>query len=343
MKPFLAITMGDPSGIGPEISVKALKNDEVYAKCVPIIIGDYEALKIANEITKTNYKLHEIKNPSEALGKKGTIDFINLSFLSPGNWEMKKVNKVSGDAAFNYVVTGIKLAMENKVQGVITGPINKEAIHLAGHNYSGHTEIFADYTNTKDYGMVLMNDKIKVIHATTHVSMRKACDLITKERIYKIIHLAYDSLKVMGIENPKIGVAGLNAHASENGLFGEEEAKAIIPAISKAQEEGISVEGPIPPDTVFVKAVAGKYDIVVAMYHDQGHIPLKLLSFSFDSNNTSVKGINYTAGLPIIRVSVDHGTAFDIAGENVASEQSLIDSIILGAKIAEQKIKDQNY
>ena len=339
MKPFLAITMGDPSGIGPEISIKALKNDEVYEKCIPIIIGDYEALKIANEITKTNYNLHEIKDPSKAIGKKGTIDFINLGFLSSGNWEMKKVNKISGDAAFNYVVTGIKLAMENKVQGVITGPINKEAIHLAGHNYSGHTEIFADYTNTKDYGMVLMNDKIKVIHATTHVSMRKACDLITEERIYKVIHLAYDSLKMMGIENPRIGVAGLNAHASENGLFGDEEAKAIIPAISKVQKEGINVEGPIPPDTVFVKAVAGKYDIVVAMYHDQGHIPLKLLSFSFDSKNTSVKGINYTAGLPIIRVSVDHGTAFDIAGENIASEESLIDSIILGAKIAEQKMK----
>lgn len=339
MKPILAITMGDPSGIGPEISIKALKSDKVYEKCVPIIIGDYESLKIANEITKTNYILHEIKAPDEAVGKKGTIDFINLGFLSPGNWEMKKVNKVSGDAAFNYVVTGIKLAMANKVQGVITGPINKEAIHLAGHNYSGHTEIFADYTDTKDYGMVLMNDKIKVIHATTHVSMRKACDLITEERIYKVIHLAYDSLKMMGIENPKIGVAGLNAHASENGLFGDEEAKAIIPAVHKTQKEGINVEGPIPPDTVFVKAVAGKYDIVVAMYHDQGHIPLKLLSFSFESNNTSVKGINYTAGLPIIRVSVDHGTAFDIAGENIASEESLIDSIVLGAKIAEKKMK----
>lgn len=341
MKPILAITMGDPAGIGPEIAVKSLKSDLVYEKCIPVIVGDYEALKIANEITGTNYVLHEIKDPSEALGEKGTIDFINLGFLKDGNWEIKKVSRVAGDAAFNYVITGIKLAMENKVQGVITGPINKEAIHLAGHNYSGHTEIFADYTNTKDYGMVLMNDKVKVIHATTHVSMRKACDLITEERVYKVIHLAYDSLKMMGIENPKIGVAGLNAHASENGLFGNEEEKAVIPAIERVQKEGIDVEGPIPPDTVFVKAVAGKYDIVVAMYHDQGHIPLKLLSFSFDSGNTSVKGINYTAGLPIIRVSVDHGTAFDIAGENIASEESLIDSIILGAKIAKQKITAQ--
>lgn len=339
MKPFLAITMGDPSGIGPEISIKALKNDEVYKCCIPIIIGDYEALKQANEITKTNYKLHEINSPEEAYGQKGIVDFINLGFLSPGNWEMKKVNKLSGDAAFNYIITGIRLAMTNKVQGVITGPINKEALHLAGHNYSGHTEIFADFTNTKDYGMVLMNEKLKVIHATTHVSMRKACDLITEDRIYKVIHLAHDALQMMGIENPKIGVAGLNAHASENGLFGSEEAKAIKPAILRAQQEGVKVEGPIPPDTVFVKALSGAYDIVVAMYHDQGHIPLKLLSFNFEKNNTSVKGINYTAGLPIIRVSVDHGTAFDIAGENIASEESLVDSIILGAKIAEKKMK----
>lgn len=338
MRPIIGITMGDPSGIGPEIALKALKSEKVYKECIPVIIGDFEALNDANIFTGTNFRLNEIKNPSQAKGEIGTIDFINLGYLQKGSWEYKKVCKISGEASFNYVKRGIELALENEIAGVITGPINKEAINLAGYKYAGHTEIFGELTKTKDFAMVLMSDNLRVIHVTTHVSMRKACDLITEERVYKVIKLAEEALTNMGIENGKIGVAGFNAHASENGLFGDEEARGIIPAISKAQAEGVDVEGPVPPDTVFVKALSGQYDIVVAMYHDQGHIPLKILGFNFDPNKKiSVKGVNCTVGLPVIRSSVDHGTAFDRAGQGIASEESMIDAIEVGVRMAKKK------
>ena len=221
--------------------------------------------------------------------------------------------------------------------GVVTAPINKEALHLAGHYYSGHTEIFADYTHTPHYAMLLMSGKLRVIHCTTHVSMRKACDLITRERVGEVIGLADQAMRMMGLEHYTIGVAGLNAHCSENGLFGTEEAEAISPAIQDAKERGIPVEGPIPPDTVFVKALAGQYDIVVAMYHDQGHIPLKVVGFQLDAATgrfTSMSGINTTIGLPILRTSVDHGTAFDKAGKNLANEASMVEALQLAAQMA---------
>ena len=220
---------------------------------------------------------------------------------------------------------------------MVTAPINKEALHLAGHLYSGHTEIFADYTHTPHYAMLLMSGKLRVIHCTTHVSMRKACDLITKERVGEVIGLADQAMKMMGLPHYTIGVAGLNAHCSENGLFGTEEAEAISPAIREAQAKGIHVEGPVPPDTVFVKALAGQYDVVVAMYHDQGHIPLKVVGFQLDAATgrfTSLSGINTTIGLPILRTSVDHGTAFDKAGQNLANEASMMEAIQLAAQMA---------
>ena len=282
-------------------------------------------------------KVCSIRSTEEATGESGRIECIDLQALNPENYRLGQVSSFCGEAAFQYIVKAISYALEGRIAGVVTAPINKEALHLAGHLYSGHTEIFADYTHTPHYAMLLMSGKLRVIHCTTHVSMRKACDLITKERVGEVIGLADQAMKMMGLPHYTIGVAGLNAHCSENGLFGTEEAEAISPAIREAQAKGIHVEGPVPPDTVFVKALAGQYDVVVAMYHDQGHIPLKVVGFQLDAATgrfTSLSGINTTIGLPILRTSVDHGTAFDKAGQNLANEASMMEAIQLAAQMA---------
>ena len=339
-KPILAVTMGDPAGIGSEITVKALDNKEIYEECIPVVVGDYEAIKEAVAFTHSNLKINRIKEPEEAKRTYGTIDLIDLGFLQARSWEYKKVSALCGDASFQYVKRAIELALKKQVHGVVTGPINKEAINLAGHHYAGHTEIFATLTGCKNYAMLLTSGNLRVIHVTTHVSMRQACDLVTKARVATVIRLADEAMKLMNIENPRIGVAGLNPHASENGLFGDEEAKSITPAIEETKKEGILVDGPVPPDTVFVKAIAGVYDVVVAMYHDQGHIPVKLSGFKLDvktNRYSAISGINITVGLPVIRTSVDHGTAFGKAGEGRANEESLVDSIRLAVVMARNK------
>lgn len=340
MKPILGITMGDPAGIGAEITVKALQKEELYKQCTPIVFGDYAAIADANRFVEAGLSIHSIQDVTQAKGCFGTIDLMDAGILTDGAWEYKKVNPICGKAAFSYIKRAISCAMQGEIHAVVTGPINKESLNLAGIHYSGHTEIFADLTDTKNYAMVLLTDTLRVIHVTTHVAMRKACDLITKDRVLRVIRLANEAVQMFGIKKPKIAVAGLNAHCSENGLFGEEEAKEIIPAVAAAQAEGICAEGPIPPDTVFVRAVAGEFDIVVAMYHDQGHIPLKLTGFKMDKETgryTSVSGVNSTVGLPIIRTSVDHGTAFDRAGEGRANEESLLDAMYLAAKMVHYK------
>lgn len=333
----LALTMGDPSGIGPEVTVKALCDAALWETCIPVVIGDDLALRDALAFTGCGLTLRKIAAPEEAAGEPGTLEYIDLRKIDADTYRLGEVSAASGDAAFAYVLRGIELALAGRVAGVVTGPINKEALHLAGHPFAGHTEIFAHYTGTQDYAMLLMSGSLRVIHCTTHVSMRQACDLITTERVLRTIRLAQEAMRRMGIERPVIGVAGLNAHCSEGGLFGHEEAEAIIPAVKAARVQGMRVEGPIPPDTVFVKALAGQYDVVVAMYHDQGHIPLKLCGFRMDPQTgefTSVSGINTTVGLPILRTSVDHGTAFDRAGQNVANAQSMVDAIELAAQMA---------
>lgn len=331
--------MGDPAGIGPEIAIKALQDKEIYGKCIPVIVGDRLPLEDANLFTGSRFQMNKITNVKEASGSYGTIDYLDLSMIQ-NRVKYGQVSAEYGNAAFHYVTTAMGLALKDEIQAVATGPINKEALFRAGHHFSGHTEIFSHYTMTKDYAMLLISDNLRVIHVTTHVSMRKACDLIQKDRVVRTIQLADEAMKMMGLTDYKIGVAGLNAHCSENGLFGDEEALQIIPAVQKAQSMGIPVEGPVPPDTVFVKALAGVYGIVVAMYHDQGHIPLKLCGFKMDKETgefTSVSGINTTVGLPIIRTSVDHGTAFDRAGKNLANAQSMKDAIDLAVKMAAAK------
>jgi len=338
----IAITMGDPAGIGPEVVVKALANKEIYEKCVPVVIGDHEALQDAIHFSGLDLTLSEITEPAEAEGKYGVVEFINLKYLKEGSWVYKENSALCGEAAFQYVVYAIRLAMEGKVDAVITAPISKDSINMAGHHYSGDTEIFAEYTGTKDFAMLLASENLRVIHVTTHCALIEACRLIRKERVLTVIKLAEQGCRMLGIEHPRIGVAGLNPHCSEDGLFGTEETSEIIPAIQKAKELGIDVEGPVPPDTVFVKCRAGLYDIVVAMYHDQGHIPLKLNAFQWDEEKKqyqSVRGINCTIGLPVIRVSVDHGTAFGKAGEGRANADSMLDAIKTGLRMIENRGK----
>ncbi|GHU19048.1 4-hydroxythreonine-4-phosphate dehydrogenase [Spirochaetia bacterium] len=351
-RPVLGISIGDPAGIGPEICVKALSHAGIYEKSIPVVYADRIVLEDALKVTGSSFTINAIKNPKDTAGKLGTIDFIDAGLLKKGDYTYGQVSAKSGDAAFQYVVSAIKDAMAGNTAAVVTGPINKEAINLAGHHYAGHTEIFAEYTNTKNYGMLLSSGSsvgtssetscgsfagLNVIHVTTHVSMRDTCDLITKERVLKTIRLADLALRLMGKTPRRIGVAGFNAHSSENGLFGDQEERAISPAIEAARAEGLDVTGPVPPDTVFVKALGGQFDVVVAMYHDQGHIPLKLCGFRMDPATglfSQMSGINTTIGLPIIRTSVDHGTAFDRAGKNQANEESLLDAIELAVTFA---------
>lgn len=343
MKKYILITTGDAAGIGPEITVKALAHRGIFHdETVPVVIGDAEAVKDAMHFTSSPLKLNIINEPSEAADEFGTIDLIDLGLLKQGGWQYKNVCASSGEAAFQYIVTAIRMCKEGKAHAVVTGPINKEAIHKAGHNFAGHTEIFAHYTNEKKYAMLLTSDQLRVIHVTTHVSMQNACRIIREnpERVYNVIKLADGAMKLLGIETPRIAVAGLNAHSSENGLFGDEESVSIIPAIERAKNEGIDVKGPVPPDTVFVKALGGMYDIVVAMYHDQGHIPLKMSGFKLDKNTntyTSMSGVNCTVGLPMIRTSVDHGTAFGKAGEGRANEESMVEAYEMAAMMLKNR------
>jgi 4-hydroxythreonine-4-phosphate dehydrogenase len=335
--------MGDPAGIGPEIAIKAFTHKKIYTECAPIVLGDYEPLADAIAFTKSTVTINRIERVSDAKGVYGEVDLIDVRHLPRGGWRYGEVGELTGKAAFHYIKLGIGMAMRGEIHAVVTGPINKESLNLAGLHYPGHTEIFAELTGTKNFAMMLANKGLRVIHVTTHVSIRRACDLITKERVLTVIRLAHGAMRDIGIDDPRIAVAGLNPHSSENGLFGDEEANEIIPAIETARAEGMNVDGPTPPDTVFVKATAGQYDVVVAMYHDQGHIPLKLSGFKMDPQTktfTAIGGINYTIGLPIIRTSVDHGTAFDRAGEGRANEESLVDAIELAIRLARRKFAE---
>lgn len=337
----IGITMGDPASIGPEITVKALSDPSLYENCSPIVIGDAEVMRKAIQtVGHDELKINIIDKISDAKGKFGTIDVYDLKKVDISKLEIGKVSAMAGEASFQYVKTVIELALENEIDATVTNAFNKEAVNLSGHHYSGHTEIYADLTNTKKYTMMLAHENLRVVHVSTHVSLREACDLVKKDRVLDVIRIADEACRNLGIDEPLIGVAGLNPHSGENGLFGTEEIEEIIPAINQALEEGIKVEGPVPPDTIFSKAKGGMYDIVVAMYHDQGHIPLKLVGFVYDQKAKkweAISGVNITLGLPIIRVSVDHGTAFDQAGKGTASELSLRNAIDYSILLAKSK------
>ena len=329
-KPIIGITLGDPAGIGPEITVKALNDLALYEECNPLVIGDACVLENAMKLVGAELSINSIHHVKEAKFTYGVIDVYEMNLIDMTQLELGKVSSVAGNAAFQYVIQAIKMAMEKEIDATVTNPLNKEALNLAGHHYAGHTEIYAHFTNTKKYTMMLAHENLRVVHVSTHVSLREACDLVKKERVLEVICIADKACRELGIKEPKIGVAGLNPHSGENGLFGTEEIEEIIPAIESAKAEGIEAEGPVPPDSIFSKARGGWYDVVVAMYHDQGHIPLKVVGFVYDKeaqNWKAISGVNITLGLPIIRSSVDHGTAFDQAGLGIANETSLKNAI----------------
>ena len=341
-KPKLGITMGDPASIGPEIAVKTLSKKSIYQICQPLLIGDAEVLNSTISQLNSDLIVNEITDVNDAKFELGTIDLYNLSNVDNQSLEMGKVSAMCGNAAFQNVTTAINLALNKDIDGTVTGPLHKESINLAGHKYSGHTEIYAEYTDTKKYAMLLVEEDMRVIHVSTHVSLREACDLVKKDRIVEVIELMSDACRQFGIEKPRIGVAGLNPHASDGGLFGDEEVKEIMPAIEEAAKLGYDVTGPVPADTLFAKAKGGAFDGCVAMFHDQGHIPFKLAGFEWDKETQkmkSVTGVNITLGLPIIRTSVDHGTAFEIAGKGIASPDALILAIEYAARMADNKIQ----
>ncbi len=341
-KPIIAITMGDPASIGPEIAVKALLTERLYEICRPLIIGDtgvfFDIVKRLG-LNATINSIKDIRNARFVFGKPDVFDLQNVDMEQ---LRFGEISAMAGNASFEAVKKAIELALAGDVDATVTGPINKKSINEAGHHFAGHTEIYAHYTGTKKYAMLLVEHNMKVIHVSTHVSLRQACDLVKKDRIIEVIELLQDGLISLGEKNLKIGVAGLNPHAGDSGLFGTEDDLEIFPAVQEALKSGYDVEGPVPADTLFSKASTGYYGGVVAMYHDQGHIPFKLTGFKWNAEKQqmdSVKGVNITMGLPIIRTSVDHGTAFEIAGKGVASSDAMILAIESAVQLSKNRIK----
>ncbi len=333
--------MGDPASIGPEIAVKALLDENVQSICRPLIIGDASVFNQIIFRLGLKARINDVSKVSEAKFENGIIDVFDLKNVRIDELKFGEISAMAGNAAFEAVKKAIELALVGEVDATVTGPINKKSINEAGHHFAGHTEIYAHFTNTRKYAMLLVEENLKVIHVSTHVSLRQACDLVKKNRILEVIDLLHNGLQQLGESNLKIGVAGLNPHAGDNGLFGTEDDLEIKPAIAEALALGYQVDGPVPPDTLFAKAATGAYGGVVAMYHDQGHIPFKLNGFKWNKEKQqmeSVKGVNITMGLPIIRTSVDHGTAFEIAGKGIASA----DAMILAIESAVQLSKNRN-
>jgi 4-hydroxythreonine-4-phosphate dehydrogenase len=323
--PLIAVTMGDPAGIGPEIIASTFAAEDFRERNRAIVVGDAGILERAARLLELPLRANPIAGPEDAAFEAGTIDVIPETEL-PEDLPFGELDVRAGDAAFRYVARATDLASAGSVGAIATAPLNKEAMHLAGHEYPGHTEILAELTGTQDYAMMLVTDELKVIHVSTHVSLREAIERARTERELAVIRLAHVSLEKLGVESPRVAVAGLNPHAGENGLFGTEDAEQIAPAVAAAVEEGIDATGPHPPDTVMMRARTGTFDIVVVQYHDQGHIPIKLMGFE--------TGVNVTVGLPFFRTSVDHGTAFDIAGTGKADPSSLRAAIDLARTLA---------
>jgi len=328
-KPIVGITMGDAAGIGPEIIVMALAFPEVHQLCRPLVIGDAATIRDALKTMTTEIKVEEIKRVDNAKFNKGVIEVLDLHNIDPRVLLKGRVVPMLGKAAFEYLQRAVDLALSGKIQAIVTAPLNKESLNKAGYHYSGHTEILAELCGVKEVCMMLIAGNLRVAHISGHLPLTEACRAVNKERILTVIRLSFEVVKKLGIPEPRIAVVGLNPHAGEMGLFGREEITEISPAVKEARSQGMNVAGPIPPDTVFYRAKEGEFDLVIAMYHDQGHIPLKLWDF--------LGGVSITLGLPLIRTSVDHGTAFDRAGRGTASPKSLIAAIRLATQLINQE------
>ncbi len=321
--PLLAITMGDPAGAGPEIVVKALNDPAVRPICRGLVVGDAGTMRAAAEIVGIPVEVHAVSSADEMNDGEMAMNVFDLKDVDLSTLVRGRVAASAGKAAYDAVEKGTLLTLEGKTDAIVTGPLNKDALNQAGYHFPGHTQILAHLCGVSDAVMMLVADNLRIAHVSTHVSLREACDLVSKERILRVLQLAIDATRSMGVEKPRVVIPGLNPHSGEGGLFGDEEQTHIFPAIEEAKQLGMDVRGPLPPDTAFLRAFRGEFDLVIAMYHDQGHIPIKMVGFE--------KGVNVTLGLPIIRTSVDHGTVFGKAGKGTADPTSLIEAIKLAA------------
>jgi 4-phospho-D-threonate 3-dehydrogenase / 4-phospho-D-erythronate 3-dehydrogenase len=327
-KPIIAITMGDGAGVGPEIIMKAASHAEIHKLCCLLVIGDADRLRTAGTIVGTQLVVRSVpESHLESVNfTAGIVNCVDLKLL-PANLPWGKLSREAGEAAYRYLELAARLAMERQVAAICTAPLNKEALQAAGHKFPGHTELLASLTGTPEVSMMLTTPKLKVLHVTTHIGLIDAIARIEPGLVERTIARGHDALERSGIANPHIGVCGINPHAGENGLFGHgEEEEKIVPAIEACRRRGWNVEGPLPADTLFYRAQRGDFDLVIAMYHDQGHGPVKVLGLE--------SGVNITIGLPVVRTSVDHGTAFDIAGSGRADERSLIEAIHQALQLA---------
>ncbi|MBN1152872.1 MAG: 4-hydroxythreonine-4-phosphate dehydrogenase PdxA [Dehalococcoidia bacterium] len=322
-RPLLAITMGDPAGAGPEIVVKSLKSPEIQSLCRALVIGDAGVMRAAAEIVGIPMEIHSVATPGEMKEGEDVMNVLDLKDVDLSTLVRGKVSAAAGKAAYEAIEKGTMLTLDRLTDAIVTSALNKDALNQAGYHFPGHTQILAHLCGVRDAVMMLTADNLRIVHVSTHVSLRQACDLVTKERILRVMQLGVEATRAMGVEKPRVVVPGLNPHSGEGGLFGTEEETQIIPAIEEAKALGIDVRGPLPPDTAFLRAFRGEFDLVIAMYHDQGHIPIKMVGFE--------KGVNVTLGLPIIRTSVDHGTVFGKAGKGTADPTSMIEAIKLAA------------
>jgi 4-phospho-D-threonate 3-dehydrogenase / 4-phospho-D-erythronate 3-dehydrogenase len=329
IRPIIAITMGDASGIGPEIIMKALARDDVTAICRPLVVGDAMRLREAGDIVHSTMRVNALQTPAEARYAPGAVECIDLGLIPPGH-PFGRLSPISGEGAYRYIERATRLVEAGEADAICTAPLSKEALHSAGHKYPGHTELLAHLTGTPEVSMMLVAPKLRVIHVTTHIGLIDAIRKIEPGLVERVITRGRDTLIKSGIADPRIGVCGINPHAGENGLFGQgEEEQKIIPAVQLCQSKGWKVEGPLPADTLFFRAARGDFDLVVAMYHDQGHGPVKVLGLE--------AGVNVTVGLPVVRTSVDHGTAFDIAGKGIADEGSMVEALRQAVDLAPRR------
>ncbi len=329
-RPVIAITMGDAAGIGPEVIVKALHSADIHKICRPLVVGEAKAMKKTIELIDKEMKLHCIQSAGEVETSPNIINLVDLHNLRKSDVITGQVCPACGRAAMEFIKYATMLVLADKAKALVTAPINKKATKLAGYGEIGHLEFLAHLTEATEYATMLVSGPLRVVHLTTHFSLKEACMLVTKERILSRLKLTHQSFKKWGIKHVHIAVAALNPHASEGGLFGREEIEEILPAIKEAQSIGIEADGPFPADSIFNRAINGEFDVVLAQYHDQGHIPIKVYGIE--------KSVSIALGLPLIRTSVDHGTAFDIAGKGIADAHSLEEAIKIAVGLSQKEI-----
>ena len=327
-RPYVAITMGDPAGIGSEVTAKALADPRAYERCRPFVVGNTDAMREALTLFDNGMEVRSASSLDDIAGEPGAVDVLDAGNLDYDLVATGRVSAEAGRASVEWVKQAGEMAASEQIAAIVTAPINKEACSLAGHRDIGHMEIFQSQTGAKEVATMLVADVLRVVHLTTHKSLRVACDFANRENVLAKIMLTDEYFRKWGFESPRIGVAALNPHASDGGLIGSEEQEHIEPAVRDAQARGVCATGPVPPDTVFNQAINGKFDVVLAMYHDQGHIPIKVHNWA--------QSVSVNLGLPFIRTSVDHGTAFDIAGKGVADHEGMREAIRVAVGLASE-------